>query len=81
MNCPRCNHPDSRVVDTRGDAGHIRRRRVCERCGHRFTTREFTDSQLAEYTTRKRGDLLKSAQVDAARLAADASALARKMGV
>ena len=53
MNCPHCHHPDSRVVYTRADAGHIRRRRVCERCGHRFTTREFTDSQLAEYTTRK----------------------------
>ena len=80
MNCPHCQHPDSLVVDTRPDAGHIRRRRVCERCGHRFTTRGFTDGQLTEYVTRKRGDLLKSAQVDAARLAADASALARKMG-
>ena len=81
MNCPHCQHAHTSVVDTRPDAGHIRRRRVCERCGHRFTTREFTDSQLTEYVTRKRGDLLKSVQTDAARLAADASALARKMGV
>jgi len=42
MRCPKCLHPEGRVVDTRlttdGDA--IRRRRLCEACGHRFTTYE-----------------------------------------
>lgn len=42
MRCPRCAHASDRVVDSRladqGDA--IRRRRVCEACGHRFTTYE-----------------------------------------
>jgi len=80
MNCPHCQYPNSRVTDTRPDDGHIRRRRVCARCGKRFTTREFTDGQLTAYVTKKRAALLKSAQIDAAQLAADASALARKMG-
>src|SRR5690625_4545530 len=42
MNCPKCYHNHSRVLDSRpfedGDA--IRRRRECERCGFRFRTCE-----------------------------------------
>ncbi|MBO1004511.1 transcriptional regulator NrdR [Pseudogracilibacillus auburnensis] len=42
MNCPKCYHKNSRVLDSRpfedGDA--IRRRRECERCGFRFRTFE-----------------------------------------
>lgn len=42
MNCPKCYHKNSRVLDSRpfedGDA--IRRRRECERCGCRFRTFE-----------------------------------------
>ncbi len=42
MRCPYCGDDASRVVDTRvGREGQeIRRRRECEECGRRFTTRE-----------------------------------------
>lgn len=42
MNCPFCNHHDSKVVDSRPtDEGQsIRRRRECMECGKRFTTYE-----------------------------------------
>lgn len=42
MRCPKCSQAEDKVVDSRtirsGDA--IRRRRVCSKCGHRFTTYE-----------------------------------------
>ncbi len=42
MRCPKCSHMEDKVLDSRiarnGDA--IRRRRVCIRCGYRFTTYE-----------------------------------------
>jgi transcriptional repressor NrdR len=48
MQCPSCRAADSRVVDSRigkeGDA--IRRRRHCDRCGHRFTTYERVELTL-----------------------------------
>ena len=42
MNCPFCNHPDDKVVDSRGaqDGKAIRRRRECLQCQKRFTTYE-----------------------------------------
>jgi len=40
LRCPYCNHPDSRVTDSREAADAIRRRRECTRCGLRFTTLE-----------------------------------------
>jgi len=40
MRCPACQHPDSRVIDSRAAADHVRRRRECQDCGHRFTTYE-----------------------------------------
>lgn len=42
MKCPKCSNMDSKVVDSRmiEDGGVIRRRRECERCGHRYTTFE-----------------------------------------
>ena len=42
MNCPQCKTPDTRVIDSRiAEEGRvIRRRRECEKCGHRFTTFE-----------------------------------------
>jgi len=42
MRCTYCNHPDSRVIDSRPteDGTVIRRRRECEGCGRRFTTYE-----------------------------------------
>ena len=40
MKCPYCEHPDSRVVDSREVSDGIRRRRQCESCNQRFTTYE-----------------------------------------
>jgi len=42
MKCPKCNHLDDKVVDSRviRDGEVIRRRRVCLSCNHRFTTYE-----------------------------------------
>ena len=42
MFCPRCNHEDTKVLETRlGKGNHsIRRRRECAACGRRFTTAE-----------------------------------------
>ena len=42
MRCPKCSFLDDKVIDSRsvrnGDV--IRRRRICLKCGHRFTTYE-----------------------------------------
>lgn len=45
MKCPFCNNPDTKVIDSRGqdDNSVIRRRRLCEKCGKRFTTYERID--------------------------------------
>lgn len=42
MRCPACNYRDTKVVDSRvsTDGLSIRRRRECEKCGHRFSTLE-----------------------------------------
>ena len=40
MNCPHCNHSESRVLDSREINDGIRRRRECLRCKGRFTTYE-----------------------------------------
>lgn len=42
MKCPFCGYYDTRVVDTREVKGAsiIRRRRMCEKCKHKFTTYE-----------------------------------------
>ncbi|MBA0949519.1 transcriptional regulator NrdR [Enterococcus gallinarum] len=42
MQCPKCHHNNSRVIDSRqaDDGRVIRRRRECENCGYRFTTFE-----------------------------------------
>lgn len=42
MKCPFCNHDNTRVIDSRPaeDNNSIRRRRVCDECGKRFTTYE-----------------------------------------
>jgi transcriptional repressor NrdR len=48
MQCPTCRAPDSRVVDSRigKEGGSIRRRRHCDKCGHRFTTYERVEVTL-----------------------------------
>ena len=42
MKCPFCNQDNTRVVDSRPveDTNSIRRRRLCDACGRRFTTYE-----------------------------------------
>ncbi len=42
MRCPKCAHQEDKVIDSRSarEGDVIRRRRVCLRCGHRFTTYE-----------------------------------------
>jgi len=41
VNCPFCQYPDSKVIDTNKDAhGGIRRRRECLSCHQRFSTYE-----------------------------------------
>jgi transcriptional repressor NrdR len=42
MKCPRCQHLDTRVVDSRpsDEGASIRRRRECPNCGYRFTSYE-----------------------------------------
>ncbi len=54
MHCPACNSADTKVVDSRmsGDGMSIRRRRECERCGHRFSTLESLE--ILELTVVKR---------------------------
>lgn len=42
MNCPFCNHSDTKVIDSRdtNDGKITRRRRECEKCKSRFSTYE-----------------------------------------
>ncbi|MCI1999079.1 MAG: transcriptional regulator NrdR [Clostridia bacterium] len=46
MKCPFCNNDDTKVIDSRSqdDNTTIRRRRLCEKCGKRFTTYERIDT-------------------------------------
>ncbi len=48
MHCPYCQHTDTRVIDSRvsEDGVMIRRRRVCEACGERFSTVESFELKL-----------------------------------
>ncbi|MEZ5239551.1 MAG: transcriptional regulator NrdR [Microthrixaceae bacterium] len=47
MRCPSCGSMENRVVDSRSaeQAQAIRRRRVCDGCGERFTTFERIEEQ------------------------------------
>jgi len=46
MKCPFCSHENTRVIDSRpvDDNRSIRRRRVCDECGKRFTTYEKVET-------------------------------------
>ena len=46
MRCPFCNQDNTKVVDSRPveDTNAIRRRRMCESCGKRFTTYEKVET-------------------------------------
>lgn len=54
MRCPYCGDDDTQVKDSRPteDSGAIRRRRVCNACGGRFTT--FERVQLRDLTVVKK---------------------------
>ena len=56
MRCPFCSHEDSQVRDSRPteDNTAIRRRRICEQCGSRFTT--FERIQLRDLTVIKKSN-------------------------
>ena len=42
MRCPKCSYQEDKVIDSRSvrNGAVIRRRRMCMKCGHRFTTYE-----------------------------------------
>ena len=46
MRCPYCNQDNTRVVDSRPveETNSIRRRRLCDSCGRRFTTYENVET-------------------------------------
>ena len=47
MRCPYCEAADTKVMDSRAtdDGNSIRRRRLCQVCGRRFTTYEVIEEQ------------------------------------
>lgn len=52
MDCPSCQNPDTRVVDSREAVDSIRRRRECQACSHRFTTFERVEFRLPDVVKR-----------------------------
>ena len=53
MRCPSCGDEVTRVIDTRvSGEQEIRRRRECEECGFRFTTRERIELQVPKVIKR-----------------------------
>jgi len=54
MRCPNCANPDTKVVDSREaeEGAAIRRRRVCDACGERFTTFERSESARIQVVKR-----------------------------
>lgn len=48
MQCPYCGDDGNRVIDSRlaRDGSEIRRRRECDECGRRFTTRERVEEVM-----------------------------------
>lgn len=65
MKCPFCNQENTKVVDSRPveDTNSIRRRRMCDACGRRFTTYETVEtiplSIIKKDQNRERYDRLK----------------------
>ena len=52
MDCPSCQHGDTRVVDSREAVDSIRRRRECQNCEFRFTTFERVEFKLPDVVKR-----------------------------
>ena len=52
MKCPYCSSENTRVIDSRpaDDNNSIRRRRLCDDCGKRFTTYEKVDLSYKDTT-------------------------------
>jgi transcriptional repressor NrdR len=48
VQCPACQHLESKVVDSREAHESVRRRRECLACGQRFTTFERIDYRLPQ---------------------------------
>jgi transcriptional repressor NrdR len=48
MWCPQCKSGETKVLDSRYASGSntIRRRRTCQQCQYRFTTREYVELRL-----------------------------------
>lgn len=48
MKCPFCSSDNTRVIDSRpaDDNSSIRRRRLCDDCGKRFTTYEKVETKI-----------------------------------
>jgi len=48
MQCPFCNEPDTKVIDSRlaTEGSQVRRRRECLSCSERFTTYETAELTL-----------------------------------
>ncbi|NOX59807.1 MAG: transcriptional repressor NrdR [Planctomycetes bacterium] len=58
MRCPACNEiGKDKVIDSRltESGGAIRRRRVCQACNRRFTTKERVEEELRLAVTKKDG--------------------------
>lgn len=57
VRCPYCHLDDDRVIDSRAtdDGTAIRRRRVCNPCGKRFTTYERVEGEEALRVVKKDG--------------------------
>lgn len=54
MFCPFCNHPETKVIDSRlvSEGNQVRRRRECMICTERFTTFEIADLVLPRIVKR-----------------------------
>jgi len=54
VRCPFCGDEGNRVIDTRlaRDGAEIRRRRECDECGRRFTTRERVEDMFPKVVKR-----------------------------
>ena len=46
MRCPFCGEEDTKVIDSRSIEGKKKRRRMCAKCGRRFTTFESVERPL-----------------------------------
>jgi transcriptional repressor NrdR len=59
MRCPKCDHQQDKVIDTREtrNGASIRRRRECLNCNHRFTTFEEIEIDHEELSVVKKNGL------------------------